>query len=53
MLDTQVKNQLIKIVGVDRYLDRLEEITCYAYDAFVEEALPDAVIFPKTTAEVS
>jgi glycolate oxidase len=53
MLDIQVKNQLIKIVGPDRYLDRLEEITCYSYDAFVVEAFPDAVIFPETTAEVS
>lgn len=53
MLDTQVKNQLIQIIGQDRYQDRPEELACYAYDAFVEEALPDAVIFPKTTQEVS
>ena len=53
MLDVQVKNQLIKILGADRYLDRLEEVACYAYDAFVVEALPDAVLFPETTAEVS
>jgi glycolate oxidase len=53
MLDTQVKNQLIKIVGTDNYRDQPEEIACYAYDAFVEESLPDAVIFPETTREVS
>jgi len=53
MLDIQVKNQFINILGKDRYLDRLEEISCYAYDAFVVEALPDAVLFPVTTAEVS
>jgi len=53
MLDTQVKDQLIKIVGTDRYLDRLEELACYAYDAFTEEAMPEAVIFPETTTEVS
>ncbi|MBT3176329.1 MAG: FAD-binding protein [Desulfobacula sp.] len=53
MLEIQVKNELIKIVGKDRYLDQLEEISCYAYDAFVVEALPSAVIFPETTKEVS
>ena len=53
MLETQIKNELIKIVGKDRYLDRLEEISCYAYDAFLVESLPDAVIFPETTKEVS
>ncbi|MBT6339512.1 MAG: FAD-binding protein [Desulfobacula sp.] len=53
MLETQIKNELIKIVGKDRYLDRQEEIFCYAYDAFLVESLPDAVIFPETTHEVS
>ena len=53
MLDTQVKDELIQIIDKDRYLDRPEELVCYAYDAFVVEALPDAVIFPKTSAEVS
>jgi len=53
MLDTQVKKELIQITDSDRYLDRPEELACYAYDAFVEESLPEAVIFPKTTDEVS
>jgi glycolate oxidase len=53
MLDTQVKNELLTIVDNGRYLDRPEELACYAYDAFVVEALPDAVIFPETTQEVS
>jgi glycolate oxidase len=53
MLDTQAKNELIKIAGEANYLDRPEELACYSYDAFVEEALPDAVIFPKTTVQVS
>ena len=53
MLNTEVKTELIQIVGAAGYLDRPEELACYSYDAFVEEALPDAVIFPKTTDEVS
>ncbi|NOX34710.1 MAG: FAD-binding protein [Deltaproteobacteria bacterium] len=53
MLDTHIQNELIKIAGRARYFDRQEELTCYAYDAFVKEALPDAVILPETTLEVS
>lgn len=53
MLDTQVKNQMISIVGKNRYLERPEELVSYSYDAFIDEALPDAVIFPETTQEVS
>ena len=53
MLGTQVKNELIEIIGKDRYLDRPEELACYAYDAFLVESVPDAVIFPQTTREVS
>lgn len=53
MLNMEIKNQLIKIVGQERYLDRPEELACYAYDAFVDEAVPEAVIFPETTQQVS
>ncbi|WP_457554055.1 FAD-binding oxidoreductase [Desulfobacula sp.] len=53
MLDTQAKNELLDIVGIDKYLDRPEELACYSYDAFLEEALPDAVIFPETSDQVS
>lgn len=53
MLDNQVKTEFVKIVSSDRYLDRPEELACFAYDAFVEEALPDAVIFPQTNKDVS
>lgn len=53
MISSHIKTELIAAVSPDRYLDRPEELACYSYDAFVEQALPDAVIFPKTTAEVS
>ncbi|MBW2654973.1 MAG: FAD-binding protein [Deltaproteobacteria bacterium] len=53
MLDSQEKNEFIQIIGKDRYLDRPEELACYAYDAFLIESAPDAVIFPQTTREVS
>ncbi|MCP4722639.1 MAG: FAD-binding oxidoreductase, partial [Desulfobacteraceae bacterium] len=48
-----IKEQLIGIVTEQRYLDRKEELACYAYDAFLVESMPDAVIFPETVDEVS
>jgi glycolate oxidase len=53
MLSPAIKAELIKIVTKDRYLDRAEELACYSYDSFLEESLPDAVIFPLTSREVS
>ncbi|WP_136808633.1 FAD-binding oxidoreductase [Desulfosediminicola flagellatus] len=53
MLDSAVKNDLVTIVGEDRYIDQIEILTCYSYDSFLEESMPDAVIFPLTTEEVS
>ncbi|MGB3210322.1 MAG: FAD-linked oxidase C-terminal domain-containing protein [Desulforhopalus sp.] len=53
MLDNNIKNELTEIVGRKRYLDRIEETSCYAYDSYLEESLPDAVIFPVSTAEVA
>lgn len=53
MLDTVVKQQLLEIVDPQRYQDQPEILACYAYDAFVQESLPDAVIFPVTAQEVS
>ena len=52
MLAQQIKAQLAGIVSRDRYLDRPEELACYSYDAFNDEAMPDAVVFPVTTEEV-
>lgn len=49
----EIKAQWVHIVSPQRYLDRKEELACYAYDAFTEEAMPHAVIFPETALEVS
>ncbi len=48
-----IKGQLIEVVTEKRYLDRKEELACYAYDAFLVESMPQAVIFPETPEEVS
>jgi len=50
---TFIREQLIGIVTKKRYLDQKEELACYAYDAFLVEAMPQAVIFPKTAKEIS
>ena len=33
-------------------MSELDEVAIYAYDGSVEHALPDAVVFPRDTAEV-
>ena len=48
-----VKSALIDILDPDRVLDQPETLTCYAYDSFLEEAMPEAVVFPRTTEEVA
>ncbi len=53
MLSTQIRNQLLEIVEKERLLEKPEELACYSYDAYFEEAMPDMVIFPVTTREVS
>lgn len=52
MLEHAVKSELITIVG-DRFIDAPEILACYAYDSFLEESMPDAVIFPQSTEEVA
>lgn len=53
MLDADVKKELVAIVGVERCIDQIEVLTCYSYDAFVEESMPDAVVFPLSTEEIA
>jgi glycolate oxidase len=53
MISDQAKNQLIQVVGSDNYQDDPVELVAYAYDSFIEKSLPDAVIFPLTTQQVS
>ncbi|WP_300459217.1 FAD-linked oxidase C-terminal domain-containing protein [Desulfobacula sp.] len=53
MLTQTIKTELTDIVGKERYLDKTAELACFSYDSFTEEAMPEAVIFPMTTREVS
>lgn len=53
MITDAIKQEFIKIISRERFLDKPEEMACYSYDAFLEEAIPEAVLFPLTTREVS
>ncbi len=49
----QIKTELFQIVGRQRGSDRPEDLVAYSYDAFTKEHIPDIVLYPDTTAEVS
>ena len=53
MLTKEMLGKLIAVVGEDRCKTGAEDLVTYSYDAYLEEFLPDAVLFPKSTEEVS
>ncbi len=53
MISESVKEELKKIVGDDGLYDHEEALVSYSYDAFTFEGMPEMVLFPKTTEEVS
>lgn len=53
MLRQELVQKFVSIVGPDRCKTSKEDLLTYAYDACIYEYLPDAVLFPKSTAEVS
>ena len=53
MLKPDVLQKFASIVGPERCKTSKEDLLTYAYDAYVHEYLPDAVLFPKSAQEVS
>ncbi len=53
MLSPEVLQKFVSIVGAERCKTSKEDLLTYAYDAYVHEALPDAVLFPLSAQEVS
>jgi glycolate oxidase len=53
MLSPDVLQKFVSIVGPERCKTSREDLLTYAYDAYVHEALPDAVLLPRSTQEVS
>lgn len=52
-MDIAVKAQLKAIVSPDHFTDSREDSLCYSYDATRMQYLPEAVLFPADTAQVS
>jgi glycolate oxidase len=53
MMNLKIKNQLIKIVGENRFADKKENLLSFSFDAFFKESIPDVVLFPVSTLEIS
>src|SRR5512139_3999516 len=53
MLSQSVRDELKAIVGEGKYFDNKEDLLMYAYDAFMVKAMPEVVLLPTTTEEVS
>ncbi len=53
MLNQEVLKKFVFILGTDRVKTSMEDLLTYAYDAYVVEHTPDAVLFPKSVEEVS
>ncbi|MFY0545821.1 glycolate oxidase subunit GlcD [Brevibacillus sp. H7] len=54
MLPQEIRNKLRAIVGEAHCLDKQEALVAYSYDATpMHQSLPDAVVMPKNTDEVS
>ena len=52
-MNEDIKKELKSIVGSDRATDAVEHLVAYSYDAYTEEHLPEIILFPVTTEEVS
>lgn len=53
MSQKQIFSELIGIVGAEAVLSQPEELLVYEYDASFETHLPDVVVLPTTTAQIS
>jgi glycolate oxidase len=53
MLDKRIIKKLESIVGKKYVLTSPEDLICYSYDSTFAEGLPDVVVSPATTEEVS
>ena len=49
----RVLRELIKVVGREKVLSAIEDRICYSYDGTKQKALPDIVVRPGSTSDVS
>ena len=52
MIPAAAKQKLVDLLGPERLLDRLEDLTLYEYDGGVDKHKPEMVVFPLSTADV-
>lgn len=54
MIAKEIKQKFIEIVGAENYRDSMSEKLVYSYDATPNyQSMPDAIIVPRNTQEVS
>lgn len=53
MLDSRIIDQLRQIVGKDQVSTEKADLICYSYDATQQKFLPDVVVHPQTTEQIS
>jgi glycolate oxidase len=53
MLADTAKTKLREIVGTPHFLDSLEDRISYSYDAALGEAMPEAIVYPGSIAEIA
>jgi len=53
LIERSLLKELTRIVGRDNILADLKDLIAYSYDATMRQELPDVIVFPHSTAEVS
>lgn len=53
MLDSRIIDQLRQIVGKDQVSTEKADLICYSYDATQQKFLPDVVVHPQTSEQIS
>jgi len=52
-LNPAARKRLVTLLGNRGYLERPEDLKLYEYDGGVDKVLPDLVVFPRSTADVT
>ena len=53
MISTSITDEFRSIVGNEWFLDTPEDCVTYSYDGFLPEFMPDAIVVPESTEEIS
>ncbi|MBL7127090.1 MAG: FAD-binding oxidoreductase, partial [Dehalococcoidales bacterium] len=53
MLAKSIIKDLTRIVGKDNILADLKDLVAYSYDATMRQELPDVIVFPRSTEQIS